>query len=404
MLYPEQGHAEPVTGTPMKNSSITILCSDVSMNCLSRSLTLAEILAQKRQVQIIGFACDDKNLIWPPARSAQVPVIKLEYGLVRRWHMVKREIKAIIDQSLLIICKPKLNSMGLALSAGYSPEECILDINDWELGLIIKTKRTDGKYNIVDLMSNLLSPNSALLLRYYESRIKYFPHKIVNNRWLQQRYGGELVYDVRDTDRLNPENYDKGSIRRELGLDDRQWIIFAGTPRWHKGVMNIIYALDGIKGNEPPGLMLCGGRKHREVDDLINVAGQTLGKSRFRYIPPYDRFEAGRYLAAADIACIPSLLSSHAVGQVPTKLFEAMAMGLPLVTSAICDMPDLIEGIGIPVPPGDVGALGAAIEKLAKDPDLSMNMGRQARVRAVKQYSYQAAEPVINSLLEKVGN
>lgn len=388
----------------MKNNSVTILCADVSMNCLSRSLTLAEILSQKRQVQIIGFARDENNSIWPPARSAEVPVIKLEYGLVRRWHKAKREIKAIIDHSLLIICKPKLTSMGLALSAGCSPDKCILDINDWELGLILKAERVDGNYNIVDLLSNLLSPNSALLLRYYESRIKYFPHKIVNNRWLQHRYGGELVYDVRDTDRLNPGNYDKESIRRELGLDGRHWIIFAGTPRWHKGVMNIIYALEGIKGQEPPGLMLCGGRKHKEVDDLINVAGATLGKSRFRYIPPYDRFEAGRYLAAADIACIPSLLSSNAVGQVPTKLFEAMAMGLPLVTSAICDMPGLIEGIGISVPPGDTGALSAAIEKLAKDPGLCMDMGREARARAVKYYSYQAAEPVIDSLLEKFGN
>ena len=388
----------------MKNNSVTILCADVSMNCLSRALTLAEILSQKRQVQIIGFARDDNNSIWPPARSAEVPVIKLEYGLVRRWHKAKRTVKAIIDHSLLIICKPKLTSMGLALSAGCNPDKCILDINDWELGLIIKTERIDGKYNMVDLLSNLLSPNSALLLRYYESRIKYFPHKIVNNQWLQHRFGGELVYDVRDTNRLNPGKYDKGSIRRELGLDDRQWIIFAGTPRWHKGVINIIYALDRIKGHELPGLMLCGGRKHKEVDDLINFAGQTLGKSRFRFIPQYDRFEAGRFLAAADIACIPSLLSSNAVGQVPTKLFEAMAMGLPLVTSAICDMPDLIEGIGIPVPPGDIGALSAAIKKLATDPALSIAMGRKARARAVKHYSYQAAEPVINSLLEGLGN
>ena len=46
----------------------------------------------------------------------------------------------------------------------------------------------------------------------------------------------------------------------------------------------------------------------------------------------------------------------------------------------------------------------AIIEKLAKDPGLCMDMGREARARAVKYYSYQAAEPVIDSLLEKFGN
>lgn len=387
----------------MKNSCITILCADVSMNCLSRSLTLAEILSKKRQVQIIGFAREN-HTIWPPALSTKIPVVKLDYGLTRRWQKAKKTVKAITGNSHLIVCKPKLTSMGLALAAGCIPEKCLLDINDWELGLIIKSDRVDGDYNITDLLSNFFSPNSALLLRYYESRIKYFPHKIVNNRWLQGKFGGELVYDVRDTDRLDPVQYDKGSIRRELGLDSRQWIVFAGTPRWHKGANNIVKALDRIEGHEAPGLLLCGGRRHKEVDDLINMAWQTLGKSRFRYIPPYDRLEAGRYLAAADIACIPSLLSSNAVGQVPTKLFEAMAMGLPLVTSAICDMPELVNGIGITVPPGDIGALAAAIEKLTADPDLCATLGRKARTRAVEHYSYHAAEPVIASMLERVTN
>lgn len=387
----------------MRNKNITILCADVSINCLSRSLTLAEILSKKWQVQIVGFA-RYKHTIWPPALSTEIPLIKFDYGLVRCWQKAKKTVKAIIDNSCLIICKPRLTSMGLALAAGCIPEKCLLDINDWELGLVIKSDRVDGNYNFADLLSSISSPNSALLLRYYESRIKCFPHKIVNNRWLQHRFGGELVYDVRNTDRLNPGQYDKGSIRRELGLDSRQWVVFAGTPRWHKGVNNIVKALDRIKGHGAPGLLLCGGRRHREVDDLINMAWRTLGKSRFRYIPRYDRLEAGRYLAAADIACIPSLSSSNAVGQVPTKLFEAMAMGLPLVTSAICDMSELVNGIGITVPPGDIGALAAAIEKLTADPDLCVELGRKARTRAVEHYSYHAAEPVIASLLEKVSN
>ena len=113
----------------MSNNSITVLCADVSRNCLSRALTLAEILSRKKQVQIIGFARDNFE-IWSPARSTDIPVIKLEYGFVLNWRKAKHEVSGIIDHSTLIICKPRLTSMGLALSAGCNPEDCILDIKD----------------------------------------------------------------------------------------------------------------------------------------------------------------------------------------------------------------------------------------------------------------------------------
>lgn len=386
----------------MRNNSITILCADVSRNCLSRALTLAEILSRKKPVQIIGFARDNFD-IWPPARSAEIPVIKLEYGFILNWRKAKHEISGIMDHSGLIICKPRLTSMGLALSAGCNPDDCILDINDWELGLALSSERIDGSYNIFDFLHNLSSPNSPLLSRYYESKIRLFPHRIVNNQWLQTRFGGELIYDVRDTDRLNPENFDKDGVRRELELDDRCWVIFAGTPRLHKGVKNIIFALEKIKGIELPGLLICGGAGS-ETGELVRFAHSALGKTRFRYIEQYDRLNAGKYLSAADIACIPSLINSTSIGQVPTKLFEAMAMGLPVIASGVCDIPELIKDIGLSVPPGDIIALSNAIKKLVLNPGLSMEMGSKARIRALNQFSYDAAGPVLDSFLERIGS
>ena len=387
----------------MRNNSVSILCADVSRECLSRALTLAEILAKKRQVQIVGFARDNFE-IWPPANSADIPIIKLEYGFTLNWHKAKNEINSIIDQSRLIICKPRLMSMGLALSAGCDPDECILDINDWELGLSLDSDSTDGQYKAIELLGNLFSPNSPLLSLYFESRIKLFPFKIVNNRWLQNRYGGELLYDVRDTDALNPENYDRRNIRKELGLDDRQWLIFAGTPRKYKGVGNLIYALERIRGFDAPGLLLCGGATTSSIDDVVNLANSVLGNARFKYIPQYDRRDTGKYLSASDIVCIPALLKSNSVGQVPTKFFEALAMGLPVITSDICDLPELVRDVGVAVPAGDIIALNEAIKILVSNPDLTSRMGKQARLRAVEQYSYRAAAPVIDSLLEKIGS
>jgi len=183
----------------MKNNSITILCADISRNCLSRALTLAEIISKKHSVQIIGFARDGYD-IWTPAYTSDIPIKKLKYGFFYRWHKAKKEVNSIIDNSKLIICKPRLMSMGLALSAGCDPDECILDINDWELGLSLNSDSTDGYYKRIELLGNICSPNSPLLSLYFESKIKLFPFKVVNNRWLQNKYGGKLLYDVRDTE------------------------------------------------------------------------------------------------------------------------------------------------------------------------------------------------------------
>lgn len=255
--------------------------------------------------------------------------------------------------------------MGLALLAGCDPERVILDINDWELGLALDSDRADGHFNYRDIVKNPASPNSPVLSLFFESKIKQFAHRIVNNRWLQKRFGGELIYDVRDTDQLDPAKYDKRSARAEIGLDDRPWVVFAGTPRLHKGVKNIVLALERIQGPDAPGLVVCGGGVKQEViDELVSMSLAKLGKSRFHYFKQYDRLNLPAYLSAADIACIPAVLSSNTVGQVPTKLFEAMAMGLPVITTQVCDMKDLVEGIGLSVPPGDINALSGAIKSL----------------------------------------
>ena len=293
--------------------------------------------------------------------------------------------------------------MGLALLAGCDPEQVILDINDWELGLAMESGRADGHFNYRDIAKNLASPNSPFLALFFETKVRKFVHRIVNNRWLEKRFGGKLIYDVRDTDQLDPAKYDKRNIRAEIGLDNRSWVIFAGTPRPHKGVKNLILALEKLSGPDAPGLLMCGGGVNDKVlEELVTLALTKLGNSRFHCIKQYDRLKLGAYLSAADMACIPTLLSSNTVGQVPTKLFEAMAMGLPVIATQVCDMKSLVDGIGLTVPPGDINALSEAIKSLCTQPGLCLEIGRKARVRAVNEFSYNAAQPVLQSLLEKI--
>jgi glycosyltransferase involved in cell wall biosynthesis len=67
---------------------------------------------------------------------------------------------------------------------------------------------------------------------------------------------------------------------------------------------------------------------------------------------------------------------------IPNVLVEAMAMGLPVVSTDISGIPELIEhrANGLLVPQKNSGALAAAIEELLNNPELRRQLGRAARV------------------------
>jgi glycosyltransferase involved in cell wall biosynthesis len=80
-------------------------------------------------------------------------------------------------------------------------------------------------------------------------------------------------------------------------------------------------------------------------------------------------------------------LASFAEG-VPVALMEAMAMGIPTVSTCIAGIPELIrnEVDGLLVAPSSVEALSAALERLFLHPDLRKQMSASARAR-VMEYS-----------------
>src|SRR3954469_25148292 len=73
-------------------------------------------------------------------------------------------------------------------------------------------------------------------------------------------------------------------------------------------------------------------------------------------------------------------------------LIEAMAAGAALVASR-AGAAELVVGDGVTgvlTPPGDVGALVAALEPLMRDPALAVDMGRRARARVLEKFSLDA--------------
>jgi 2-deoxystreptamine N-acetyl-D-glucosaminyltransferase/2-deoxystreptamine glucosyltransferase len=84
-------------------------------------------------------------------------------------------------------------------------------------------------------------------------------------------------------------------------------------------------------------------------------------------------------LASLDVLALPSMYE-----EMGSVLVEAMASGLPVVASAVGGIPEVVRDgrTGLLVPPGDVDALAAALDRLAADPGLRGRLAEGARVHA----------------------
>jgi len=91
-------------------------------------------------------------------------------------------------------------------------------------------------------------------------------------------------------------------------------------------------------------------------------------------------------LAAADVVLVA--LARHIPGAVPSKLYEAMSSGRPVVLIADGEAAQIVRkhGAGLVVQPGDLAGLVRALRTLAADAGLRQRMGANGRAAAVRDF------------------
>jgi glycosyltransferase involved in cell wall biosynthesis len=89
--------------------------------------------------------------------------------------------------------------------------------------------------------------------------------------------------------------------------------------------------------------------------------------------------------AEAEVAVVPSLYEGFSLPAV-----EAMACGVPLVTTTGGALPEVVGDTGLLVAPGDPGALAAAMGRVLDDPELASRLGAAGRRRVLERFTWRS--------------
>lgn len=371
---------------------ICILCFDLSNNSLGRAGLLAMALSPQYEVEVIGPA--KSGNIWFPMQDMGISIRSYPWKRYPFFIATIRKMIKDIDADIMIACKLRPASFGIALIKKWaSGIPVIVDIDDWELGFLYHS----GFWGKVGRFLNFSNPNGLPYTWLMERFTGFADSTIVSNRFLQNKFSGPLVYHCRDTSILDPDKFDSDNIKTRLGLKGKRVVMFLGTPRAYKGVEELFLAIEKI--TDPNIRLVLIGADPSAQSYIDNMKSNQDKVVIFPKIPFKDLPE---HLSAADILVIPQRDTTDTQGQIPAKLFDAMAMAKPVITTPLSDIEEVLGGHGYIIDPGNPDQLAKTIEYIFANPEEARLKGLNARKRCQELYDIKVLKKELDLQIEKL--
>jgi glycosyltransferase involved in cell wall biosynthesis len=206
-----------------------------------------------------------------------------------------------------------------------------------------------------------------------------------------------------DPDRLASRRQE---IRRELGLGPDQLLAgFVGTfGPWHgaETLAEAICRLDEPWSHRMRFLFIGDGDRRAATEKILREGRRADGAT---FTGLLAQHETPAYLSACDLCVSPHVPNADGTAFFgsPTKLFEYLATGRPVLASDLGQIGEVLdhERNALLVPPGDVGALVDGLVRLAEDPALRERLGSEGVNDARARFSWTAH---VQRILDRLGD
>jgi len=179
-----------------------------------------------------------------------------------------------------------------------------------------------------------------------------------------------------DLSRFGPRG--DGALRQELDLTENFVLLYVGFCNPRKGLEYLAHALRNLASETR--LVVVGEWDAQYRERFLKALGDA--RDRVILVGQVPDADLPRYYAMADLFVFPSLLEGFGL-----PLAEALACGLPVVTTQGSAAPEVVGPGGLLVPPGDSLALEEAIRRLQGDPKLRHHLGTEGRRWVLDRFS-----------------
>ena len=203
-----------------------------------------------------------------------------------------------------------------------------------------------------------------------------------------------------DADFFRPMNR-LNSIRQEHGWGDKTIVMYIGTHGLSQGLATILDTAELLQPRKDIHFVLVGDGAERDM--LVKRAENRYLKN-VSFLPLQQKQRMPEFYAAADICVVPLKKLKVFLYNIPSKMFEIMACGRPIVLGARGQAQMLLDeaGAGIAVEPEDPRDFADAIIRLTDQPELRERFGRRGREHALAKYTRRMKAADYADILESV--
>jgi glycosyltransferase involved in cell wall biosynthesis len=288
-------------------------------------------------------------------------------------------------------------------------------------GLIVQ----DQDYSIallpLNLLTVLLRRGSILTVVHhfpdYESsapaslqkRLRLWKHKLA--LWPSEQFVTVSQYSKREIVSLGidpghitiiPPGVDRDNLEiHPKSKDDTVHIITLGNVASRKGTIHLVEAFAKLaRPNTRLHIVGAPAWEHDSYFEMVKQAAKESGVAdRTHFHGRLEQKHVNRLLSQADIFAMPSLQEGFGIA-----LLEAMHFGLPVITTNVTALPELVEdGVnGLLVPPADPSALAQALLRLVDTPALRQTLGKAGRQRVEGRYDWTTTGHKFEQLMQRM--
>lgn len=207
-----------------------------------------------------------------------------------------------------------------------------------------------------------------------------------------------------DTEFFKPGEKDF-DLRERMGFEqDETVLLFAGRIEWEKGIFDLIQAMKLIDADPSISrynIRLAVTGHGVETDKLLTHIRYLNLQDVVRFTQPVPYNDMPRLYHAADIVIAPSIPARQQREQWCLVLSEAMACGIPVITTMCGGIPEVVGDCGLLAQPADALSLAEAIKSLVENPVLRNEMATKGRSRVDKLFASDVVGAKYTNILDE---